>query len=173
MAKRSAKPAGRKAKPKVVKTRTPETGQAVRQPRRRQTASKIPAEQGLGPKSGSVGYGKPPVEHQFPPGVSGNPDGTPRSRSNLWRHFCRWLEMSPTQLAEAAKDKKLTMAERAAIKQVRQLVAKGLAGTAWLATREAWNRDEGKPTEHVRIDQEQALSEEECEEIRRLMGQGR
>jgi len=27
---------------------------------------------------GEVGYGKPPVEHRFPPGTSGNPGGRPK-----------------------------------------------------------------------------------------------
>ena len=153
---KSAKPAKRTAAKRVAShgSRTPK---------------KVPAEQGLKPTRSDVGYGKPPVEHQFAPGESGNPAGPPRAKSNLWRHYCRFLAMSDTQRAKEAKRKDLTAAEKTALKQVAQLMKKGLAGTAWLATKESWNRDEGKPTEHIEVRHEDVLSQEECDEIRQAM----
>ena len=163
--KRVVKPASRTAK----KTAKRPAAKRATSPRRR-PAKKIPADQGLRPKSPDVGYGKPPKEHQFQPGESGNPAGTPRAKSNLWRHYCRFLAMSDKQRAKEARRTDLTAAEKTALKQVAQLMKKGLAGTAWLATKESWNRDEGKPTEHVRVESEEVLTPEECDEIRRAMG---
>lgn len=160
----------KKEKSRKAKKAPGKAAAAKRKPARRRKASpRVPAEQGFVPKTGEVGYGKPPVEHRFAPGQSGNPAGTPAARSNLWRHFCRYLELTPGEVAKLLRRKDLSMAQRAAVRQVQQLAKRGLAGTAWLATREAWNRDEGKPTEHLRIDQEQALTPEECDEIRRAM----
>jgi len=106
------------------------------------------------------------VEHQFRPGQSGNPAGSVKGRTHLWTWFCQYLGFTPARLALEKKRTDLTYAQRTAIKQVEQLLKKGLGGTAFLATREAWNRDEGKPTEHVVVENPEALSEEECEEIR-------
>ncbi len=36
-----------------------------------------------GPATYDVGYGKPPAEHRFKPGASGNPKGRPRGTRNL------------------------------------------------------------------------------------------
>lgn len=151
---------------KVVKRKTKAPA------KRALTRKRIPAEQGKGPKRTDVGYGKPPVEHQFAPGQSGNPAGAPKARANLWRYFCRFLEMTSAELTKAVQDKELTMAQRAAIRQVQQLAKKGLAGTAWLATKEAWDRDEGRQTQHVAVETQDVLTAEECEEIRRAMRTG-
>lgn len=164
MAKKTSNVAKRKAKSAAKRSRA--TGHRPR------ATGKIPAEQGKGPKRGDVGYGKPPVEHQFAPGQSGNPAGAPKARANLWRYFCRFLEMSPKELAQAVRDKELTMAQRAAIKQVQQLAKKGLAGTAWLATKEAWDRDEGRATQRVEMQTTDILTPEECDEIRQAMKKG-
>ncbi len=164
--------AKKKAKPKI---RNPH--QQRRQPRaksrsgdRRSRGRKIPAKQGLGPKRTDVGYGKPPVEHQFAPGQSGNPAGAPRRRTQLWTYLCQWLELTPAELARVKKrGADLTIAQRTAIKHAEQLLKKGITGTAWLAVREIWNRDEGKPTEHVRYEREEAMTPEQCEKIREVM----
>jgi len=144
-------------------------------PRRLSGSRKIPAKQGLRPKRADVGYKRPPAEHRFQPGESGNPAGPPRRKTRLWDYLCRWLELTPAELKRAKRGKELTVAQKTAIKHAEQLMKKGITGTAWLAVREIWNRDEGKPVEHVRYEHEEALSHEECEEIRRqqrLMQQG-
>ena len=112
------------------------------------------------------------MEHQFRPGVSGNPAGSQKGRTHLWTYLCGYLSMTATELTLEKKRSDLTYAQRVAMKQVEQLLKKGLGGTAFLATREAWNRDEGKPTEHVVVESPEALSEQECDEIREAMTKG-
>lgn len=137
--------------------------------KKRTAAGHLPAQQRATAKRSAVGHCRPPVEHRFQPGRSGNPAGPPAARSNLWRWFCHWLAMTPEELRQEKKRKDLTMSQRAALKHAEQLVRKGLAGTAWLATREAWNRDEGKAAERVEVTYDNVLSEEECEAIRKAM----
>jgi hypothetical protein len=52
------------------------------------TAAQVPTEQG---KSREVGYCKPPVEHQFKPGQSGNPEGLRKGRTP-WARLIELLE---------------------------------------------------------------------------------
>jgi len=37
----------------------------------------------------SVGYGKPPKEHQFKPGKSGNPKGRPKGPGNIYKSILK------------------------------------------------------------------------------------
>lgn len=139
--------------------------------KKRPSRKKIPAGQGTRKKRSDVGYKRPPAEHQFQPGQSGNPAGCPPARNNLYRHTCDFLGMTDEQIRELGKQAKLTLAQKTALKHARQLASKGLTGTTVKLTIELYNRDEGKPTEHVRMDQEEALTAEECQEIREAMKQ--
>jgi len=48
-------------------------------------------------KQREVGPGRPPKEHQFKPGQSGNPEGPPKHRTHLWSYFCRYMAMTDAQ----------------------------------------------------------------------------
>jgi hypothetical protein len=136
----------------------------------------LPAQQGQGPESAlagpkrtDVGPGRPPVEHQFQPGQSGNPAGAPRARTNLWPRFCEFEGLTEAEVKRIQNDKNEPLVRRTAAKQALQLYKKGIGGTGIIATKEIWNRDEGKPTEHVRYEREEAMTPQECEELRRLL----
>ena len=119
-----------KAKKKTAKKTVKKTRRRLLKARR-----KLPAKQGRTSKRTDVGPGRPPVEHQFKPGQSGNPAGPPPARSNLWRWFCHWMAMTPEALAREKKRKDPTMSQRTALKQAEQLVKRGLLHAAIQATR--------------------------------------
>jgi len=140
-----------------------------RKSRSTQELKKFPATQGIvenGQEKGPVGYKHPPVEHQFKPGESGNPAGSVKGQTHIRTYICEYMAMTPAALSAVKRRTDLTHAQKVAIKAVEQIVRQGLAGVKWLAIRELMHYDEGKPTEHVHIDREQELTEEECEEIR-------
>ena len=144
-----------------------------------QKSKSLPAQQGEGPKAAvsrpkrtDVGPGRPPVEHQFQPGESGNPAGAPRARTNLWPRLCEFEGMSEAQVKTVQNDKTEPLARRTAAKHALQLFKKGIGGTGIIATKAIWDRDEGKATEHVRYEREEALTPEECEEIRQQLRGG-
>lgn len=134
----------------------------------RRATRQFPAKQGKGPKRADVGYGQPPTEHQFPPGVSGNPAGTPPARANLWRLLCRFLEMPEKKVQQIAKDRTLPVNQRTAAKQALQLLKKGFVGVGTVVSMRTWDRDEGRPTAHVVLESPDVLTPEECDEIRRI-----
>jgi hypothetical protein len=72
-----------------------------------------PAKQG----ESEVGPGKPPKEHQFQPGQSGNPAGPPKRRTQLWVYINKFMEMTDAQL-KRQHGKKLTAAQQIALKLV-------------------------------------------------------
>ncbi len=73
----------------------------------------IPAEQG----KYEVGYGKPPQEYQFKPGQSGNPDGPPNHRTNLWVWICKYMNMTDSEM-EKLNGKNLTQVQQVALRMV-------------------------------------------------------
>ena len=48
-----------------------------------------------------VGPGCPPIEHQFQPGQSGNPAGSPKARTNLYKHIGKYSGMRDAELAQS------------------------------------------------------------------------
>ena len=124
---------------------------------------KLPVQQG----EYEVGNKKPPKEHQFKPGQSGNPKGAPVHRINLWPLFCKFMAMTDAELAELDR-KKLTQAQQTALKLVENAKNAKYSGSERLA-RHVFDREEGKATEHLIVGNEKKLSHEECENIREIL----
>ena len=83
----------------------------------------------------------------FKPGQSGNPKGTPPSRTNLWRYICEYMEMTPEKLQRVAlKSSELTMARRAALVTVQKMGA-----GEWTRLKEMIERSEGKVPQKTEI----------------------
>ncbi|MCX5644378.1 MAG: hypothetical protein NTZ17_06795 [Phycisphaerae bacterium] len=114
-----------------------------------------------------VGYGNPPKEYQFKPGESGNPDGSPKHRTNLWVWFTKYMNMTDAESAglDAAQ---LTQAQQTARSLVEKVKAGEKVGSTIMA-RYIVDREEGKAAEHLILDNGAELSHEECEEIRKQM----
>jgi len=114
-----------------------------------------------------VGNKKPPKEHQFKPGQSGNPKGAPIHRINLWPLFCKFMALTDAELEKLDRSK-LTQAQHTALKIVENAKDGKYSGSERLA-RHVFDREEGKPTEHLVIENENTLTDEECEDIREVL----
>jgi hypothetical protein len=140
---------------------------------------KFPAEQGKSKKAkkkttskkttieSKVGYKNPPKEHQFPPGQSGNPKGPPIHRVNLWPLFCGLMNLTDAEL-DKLDPKKMTQAQHSALRLVEDMKAGKYSGSQRLA-RHVFDREEGRPVEHVVIEPGDILTDEECDQIRQAI----
>ena len=124
---------------------------------------KIPVKQG----KSKVGYKKPPKEQRFKPGQSGNPKGPPVRRTNLWVWVCKYMNMTDVELKKLVKSKP-TQVQQAALAIVENMKAGKYSGSQRLA-RDIFDREEGRAVEHIIIGDETALSDDECEEIRKMI----
>ncbi len=131
--------------------------------KKRTARKKVPPAQGK-PK---VGYKNPPEEHQFKKGQSGNPRGAPVHRINLWPQFCRFMALTDAELEKLDRDK-LTQAQQTALRLVENAKAGKYSGSERLA-RYVIDPDEGKAVEHLVLENEQTLADEECEDIREVL----
>ena len=114
-----------------------------------------------------VGHRKPPKEHQFKPGQVANPKGPPKRRTNLWVWFCKYMEMTDAEIKKL-KRPEMTQVQQAALKLAQKVKAGKYCGSERLA-RYIVDREEGKATEHLIIDKDNELSDEECENIRAVL----
>ena len=101
------------------------------------TGEEVPAEQG----NSEVGYCKPPEEHRFKKGVSGNPDGPPVRKTNLWVWFTKYMALNDAEIDKLDMEK-LTQAQHAAMK-LRDIARNGKSGFIRLALA-ILDREEGK-----------------------------
>lgn len=112
-----------------------------------------------------VGNKKPPKDCQFKPGQSGNPKGAPVRRTNLWPTFCKYMTLTDAELAKLNRSR-LTQAQQTALKLVENAKDGKYSGSERLA-RHCFDREEGKAVEHLIVENENTLTDEECSEIRK------
>ena len=114
-----------------------------------------------------VGDKHPPKEHQFKPGQSGNPAGPPVRRTQLWVWFCKYMDQTDAEIARLDRSK-LTQAQQTALKLVENAKNGKYSGSEHLS-RHVFDREEGKAVEHLVIENENTLTDNECEEIRKVL----
>jgi len=111
-----------------------------------------------------VGNKKPPKEYQWKPGQSGNPNGPPKRRTQLWVWFCKYMDMTDAELKKL-DTKELTQAQQSALKLVKNMKSGKCSGSERLA-RHIFDREEGKAVEHIIVGNEDELTDNECDEVR-------
>jgi len=101
-----------------------------------------------------VGYKRPPQEHRFKKGQSGNPSGPPVRRTQLWVYFCKYMNMTDADIEKLDRSK-LTQSQQMALSLVEK---EGKTGSRALALA-IFDREEGKALERLKQDAEvQVLS---------------
>ena len=156
--------ATKRKKAKVKKASKKRPAKKSRQvPKKSVKGKKLPAAQ----REYKVGNKKPPEEHQFKPGESGNPKGASVRRTNLWVWLCKYMALDDKGLAKLNR-KKLTQAQQTALRLVENAKAGKYSGSERLA-RYMIDREEGKAVEHLIVENENTLTDEECEDIREVL----
>jgi len=104
----------------------------------KQQTSEFPAQQA----NYDVGYCKPPKDTQFKPGQSGNAKGSPKPKTNLYRHISKYSAMTDAELALLDLES-MTQSEKAALRIVQDMAAGQHTGAEGLA-KYIIDREEGK-----------------------------
>lgn len=92
-----------------------------------------------------VGYKKPPKEHQFKPGQSGNPKGPPKATVQYTRYQCEYLNMTLSEIKQIDRSK-LTLAQTGALRGALKIGDGDLP-----RTKEMLERTEGKVAQAVEL----------------------
>lgn len=104
---------------------------------------------------------------RFPPGQSGNPKGPPKRSTNRWLWYCKYMNMNNKERNELVKDE-LTGSQQAALIMVEKHIA-GESCESEAYTKYTVDREEGRATEHLVIGGEDALTAEECDNVREIL----
>ena len=136
-------------------------------PKKSARGKKTPAKQAS--KIDGCGNGgiKPPKKHRFKTGQSGNPKGPPKRRTQLWLYFCEYMALMDAKLAKLDRTK-LSQSQQTALRLVENAKAGKYSGSERLA-RHIFDREEGKALEHLVIENDNTLTDEECEDIREVL----
>ncbi len=97
-----------------------------------------------------VGPGCPPREHQFQPGQSGNPAGSPKPKTNLQKHVARYFAMTDQEIDELDLEK-LTQSEKTALNTVKEMASGKFIGLGQMIHKFI-DRDEGKVADRHIVD---------------------
>ncbi len=111
----------------------------------KQKANRTPAKQANNLDRGGNAR---PEEHQFRKAQSGNPQGTPKRRTQPWAYINQFMAMTDSQLKKASQ-KRLTQAQQIALKLVESAKAGEGCGSERLA-RYCIDRDDGICRCHTR-----------------------
>ena len=114
-----------------------------------------------------VGPGKPPKEHQFKPGQTGNPNGPPVRRTQLWVYLCKYMEMTDAEIDKLDKDG-LTQSQQTALKMVEDAKNGKCSGADRLA-RYIIDRDEGKAVQTQVVDDKRGKRPTTREELEKAL----
>jgi hypothetical protein len=124
-----------------------------------------PVTQGIPtPSEPTVGYKKPPAKNRWPKGVSGNPRGSKRGETHLWRYICTYMSMPMEQLA-LLDPTQLTAAQAGALKIVKGF-GEGKAAETMRLAEYAVDREQGRAVETVHVESDTELTAVECRRIR-------
>lgn len=88
----------------------------------------------------------PCVEAQWKPGQSGNPAGTPKSKSKVWWYVCKYEHYTEEELKAVRDDPEAKSSQLIAIK----IIDKMIAGE-WQQAKEVIERSEGKVPQTVNV----------------------
>lgn len=145
------------AKKKTAKKRTTKKSKETRKPYVKQTDRDASGQFVKGNKTGN----------RFESGESGNPAGPPKRKTQLWVWFCKYMEMTDSEIKKL-KPEKLTQVQQTALKLVENAKNGNYSGSERLA-RYVIDRDEGKAVEHIILGNDDTLTDNDCEEIRDLL----
>lgn len=144
----------KKAKKKAAKQRAIKKSDKTRQPSVKQTDRDASGRFVKGNKTGK----------RFESGESGNPNGPPKRKTQLWVWLCKYMDMTDTEFKKLDRTK-LTQAKQYALNLVENMKT-GKGPESERFARHIFDREEGKAVEHFIIGNDDTLTDNDCDEVR-------